>query len=46
MEHEYVRTKAGDYVHETVTGPLPKKPKVKAAATLKYGGENDAQPEV
>jgi len=44
-EHEYVRTKAGNYVHETVIGPLPKKPK-RGPAALKNGGENNAQPEV
>ena len=41
-EHEYVRTKAGDYLHERIVGPLPKKPKVMAAATLKHEGENNA----
>jgi hypothetical protein len=41
-EHEYVRTRAGDYMHETVIGPPARKPRVIAAATLKHGGKNNA----
>ena len=45
-EDEFVRTKDGLYLHERVIGPLPKKPRVTARATLKNGGENNAQPEM
>ena len=45
-EHEYVRTRAGDYMHEQTTGAPARKPKAMNCSTSKQGGEDDAEPEV
>jgi len=44
--HEYVRTRAGDYMHETIIGPPSREGKTMAQATLKQRGEDHAEPEV